>query len=172
MGKKSTRENKNIYQTSREALDLTREKAAELMEYISDDRIEKIESEKSTPHPDEILTMAKSYKNPALLNYYCVHECPIGQKIVPEIQLKDLSQIVLEIIASLNAFEKEKNRLISITVDGKITEDEYADFAKIKTQLDTISVSVKTLQLWVDQTIANGELDPVLFKKLTDSMKK
>ena len=42
MGKKSIKENKNIYQKSREALDLTREKAADLLEFKSDDRIEKI----------------------------------------------------------------------------------------------------------------------------------
>ena len=58
MGKKSIKENKNIYQLSREKLDLTREKASEQMTYISADRIEKIESEKSLPHPDEILAMA------------------------------------------------------------------------------------------------------------------
>ena len=54
MGKKSTKENKNIYQTSREEAGLTREKASELMEFVSADRIEKIESEKSAPHPEEI----------------------------------------------------------------------------------------------------------------------
>ena len=51
MGKKSTKENKNIYQTSREDAGLTREKASELMEFVSADRIEKIESEKSAPAP-------------------------------------------------------------------------------------------------------------------------
>ena len=42
MGKKSTKENKNIYQTSREDAGLTREKASELMDFVSADRIEKI----------------------------------------------------------------------------------------------------------------------------------
>ena len=159
MGKKSIKENKNIYQLSREAQGLTREKAAELLEFISDDRIEKIESEKSYPHPDEIVAMSKAYKTPALRNYYCSHECPIGQKSVPELQLKDLSQIVLEILHSLNSIEKEKSNFINITVDGAITEDEYTDFAKIKDELDQISVSVRSLQLWLDQTIANGDID-------------
>ena len=71
MGKKSTKENKNIYQTSREEAGLTREKASELMEFVSADRIEKIESEKSAPHPEEILAMADAYKKPVLCNYYC-----------------------------------------------------------------------------------------------------
>ena len=41
MGKQSTRKNKTIYQICREAQGLTREKAAELMDGISDSKIEK-----------------------------------------------------------------------------------------------------------------------------------
>ena len=164
MGKKSIKENKNIYQLSREKLDLTREKASEQMTYISADRIEKIESEKSLPHPDEILAMAQCYKAPDLCNYYCSHECPIGQEKVPELKLKDLSQIVLEMLASLNAVDHEKNRLIEITVDGEISKDEMQEFIAIKNQLDKISLSVNTLQLWIDKTIADGKIDPKLLE--------
>ena len=114
MGRKSTKENKNVYQTSRESLGLTREAAAEKLEFLSADRIEKIESEKSLPHPDEILAMADCYKNPSLCNYYCSHECPIGQECVPEVQMKDLSQITLEMLASLNTLNRDKDRLIEI----------------------------------------------------------
>ena len=59
MGRASTKENKNIYQTTREALRLTRETASELLETIPPERIEKIENERSLPHPDEVLTMAE-----------------------------------------------------------------------------------------------------------------
>lgn len=159
MGKRSTKANKNIYQTSREDLNLTRDAASELLGYVSADRIEKIESEKSLPHPDEILAMAEAYKAPHLCNYYCSHECPIGQEHVPEIAAKDLSQIILEMLSNLNAIEKEKNRLIEITADGEITEDEYADFSKIQTQLGQISMSVNSLKLWLDKTIAEGKID-------------
>ena len=44
MGRKSTKENKNIYQISRENAELTRDAAAEQLEFISSDRIEKIEN--------------------------------------------------------------------------------------------------------------------------------
>lgn len=159
MGRKSTKENKNIYQISREEQNLTREAAASLMEFISSDRIEKIENEKSYPHPDEILAMADCYKNPSLCNYYCSHECPIGQGTVHELALKDLSQIVLETLASLNAMEKEKNRLIEITVDGEITDDEREDFERIQAQLDQITIAVDSLKLWVSQAIADGKME-------------
>lgn len=158
MGRRSTKENKNIYQISRETRSLTRESAAEQLKFISSDRIEKIENEKSAPHPDEILAMADCYKNPSLCNYYCSHECPIGQAYVPEITFKELSQITLEILASLNSLEKEKNRLIEITVDGVVSNDELKDFQKIQEQLSQISLAIDSLQLWVDKALIDGKL--------------
>lgn len=159
MGKKSTRENKNIYQLSREAMGYTREKAESEMEYVSAERIEKIESEKSLPHPDEILAMAKCYKNPRLCNYFCSHECPIGQKYVPEVEFKDLSQITLETLASLNTLEKAKNRFIEITVDNVISEDEVDDFLKIQAEMNKISATVQSLKMWIDHTVSTGRVD-------------
>jgi len=159
MGRKSTKENKNIYQTSREDAGLTRDAAAELLEFISSDRIEKIENEKSLPHPDEILAMSDCYKNPTLCNYYCSHECPIGQEYVPEVKLKDLSQITLEMLASLNSLEKEKTRLIEITVDGIISDDEKEDFERIQNQLAQIAMAVDSLQLWVQKAVVDGKIN-------------
>ena len=158
MARVSTKENKNVYQTSREFLGLTREAAAEKLEFLSADRIEKIESEKSLPHPDEILAMADCYKNPSLCNYYCSHECPIGQEYVPEVQMKNLSQITLEMLASLNTLNRDKDRLIEITVDGQISKDELDDFHKIQTQLGQISQAIDSLQLWVQKAIMDGKL--------------
>ncbi len=158
MGRKSTRENKNIYQISRENAELTREAAAEQLQFISSDRIEKIESEKSFPHPDEILAMADCYKNPSLCNYYCSHECPIGQEYVPEVKSKELSQITLEMLASLNSLDKQKTRLIEITVDGVISEDEMNDFKNIQEQLEHISMAIDSLQLWVQKAIMDGKI--------------
>ena len=49
MGRASTKENKNIYQKTREALRLTREAAGDLLESITPERIEKIENERCLP---------------------------------------------------------------------------------------------------------------------------
>ncbi len=158
MGKKSVRENKNIYQLSREELALTRDKASEQMKYVSPERIEKIESEKSLPHPDEILAMAECYHKPQLCNYFCSHECPIGQKYVPEVEFKDLSQITLETLASLNSLERAKNRFIEITVDNEVSEDEVDDFLKIQEEMNKIDATVQSLKLWIDHTVATGKI--------------
>jgi len=159
MARASTKENKNIYHQTRESLKLTREAASELLACIAPERIEKIENERSLPHPDEVLVMAEKYKQPTLCNYYCANQCPIGQQYVPEIKVKDLSQIVLEMLASLNAVSRQKERLIEITVDGKITGDELEDFIFIQEELERISIAVETLQLWSEQMLATGVID-------------
>ena len=157
MGKKSTKEDKNIYFLSREEAGMTRAEAAEAL-YISEDRIERIEYEKSAPHPDEVLAMADCYKNPTLCNYFCAHECPIGREYVPEVKIKDLSQITLEMLANLNALTKEKDRLVEITVDGNITPDEMPDFKRIQNRLEEMSLVVDALKLWFDNAISTGQI--------------
>lgn len=159
MGRVSIKENKTLFQLSREELGYSREKASELLGWISAERIEKIENEKSLPHPDEILAMAEAYKNPRICNYYCAKLCPIGQEYVPEIKVKDLSQIVLEMLASLNSVQKQRDRLIEITADGHITGDEVGDFVHIQQELERISITVETLQLWAERMLATGAID-------------
>lgn len=174
MGRGSSRENKNIYQLSREENGLTRAAASEQMVWISDSRIEKIESEKSKPSPDEVIEMAKAYKHPELCNYYCSHECPIGIKYVPEVKEKPISEIVLATLAALNNLQKEKDRLIEISSDGIIHDDEISDFIKINNQLKKIAEMVDSLTLWLDNTIAEGKinleiLDDVIRNNGTDA---
>ena len=159
MARVSSKKDKNIYQQTRENLELSRESASELLEWISPERIERIENEKSAPTPDEVLQMAEKYKLPRLCNHYCSNQCPIGQEYVPEIKMKDLSQIILEMLASLNQMNKKRERLIEITADGKVSDDEIEDFIYIQEELERISVTVETLQLWSERMIANGIID-------------
>lgn len=159
MARTSTKENKNLYQLTRENLELTREKASELLESITEDRIVKIEGEKCLPHPDEVLIMADKYNEPNLCNYYCSQQCPIGEVYVPEIKIKELPAIVLEMIASLNSMSKQKDRLIEIAADGTIGNDELEDFIDIQEELERISITVETLQLWSEKMMATGAID-------------
>ncbi len=156
MSKASDKERKSIYQSFREELGLSRDKASELLESISPERIERIENGKFPAHPDEVVVMADKYKAPELCNYYCANECEIGKQYVPEVHVKDLSRIVLEMLSSLNSVRKKQERLIDITVDGTIDENEIGDFIDIQDELERISVTVETLQLWVERMLATG----------------
>ena len=164
MGRSSTKENKNKYQIVREEAGLSREKASELLETIMPERIEKIESEKVLQHPDEVLVMAEKYKRPSLCNYYCSHQCPIGQHYVPEIEIKELSSIVLEMLASLNSVNRKQERLIEITADGRIDTDEIDDFIYIQEELERISITVETLQFWAERMLADGVIDAEAYR--------
>ena len=88
---------------------------------------------------------------------------------MPEVSIKDLSQIVLEMLASLNSVKKRQERLIEITVDGKIEADEVADFIEIQEELEKISITVEALQLWAEQKLSSGEIDMVAYR---DAKKK
>lgn len=165
MGKQSTRENKNIYQLCREERGLTREKASESMVGISASRIEKIEYELQEPTPYDVVQMADCYKRPDLCNYFCSHKCEIGNRYVPEIEVSELPNIILETIASLNEINPLTGRLIQITRDGKISDDEIKDFAYISKKLDEVSLAIDSLNLWIDKTASEHNINVELLNE-------
>lgn len=170
MSRVSSKKEKTMYQICREELGYSREKASELLG-ISPERIERVENEKLAIYPEEVVLMAECYKNPNLCNYYCSNKCPIGIKYVPEIKVKELSRIVLEMLVSLNSMEKKKERLIEITVDGKISDKEMEDFVKIQNELEKMSVIIETLKLWSEQMIVEGKIDEELYNQYKNEVK-
>ena len=159
MGKRSVRENKNIYQLSREERELTREAASEALVFLSPERIEKIESGKSAPHPDEVLAMEHAYRNPELSNWFCTHECPIGMKYEQEVKLKSLAQVTVETLAALHAMDEEKNRLIAISVDGRVNDAERRDFDRILGKLNALDRAIRSMQIWLEHARQSGKID-------------
>ena len=149
----------SIYRQCRKEKGLTREAACNCLPTITVDRLERIENGRINPTPADILELSKCYRNYNLLNYYCSHECNIGREFIPEVRVKDLSQIVLETLSSLNVISEKKNRLIEITVDGQITGPELEDFISIKEGLEKISMTIDSLKLWTEQMKANGSID-------------
>ena len=75
-----------------------------------------------------------------------------------------LSMITLEMLSTLNTLSREKDRLIDIAADGEITDDEIPDFLEIKKHLDKMSLSIESLKLWGERTIASGKIDKEMLK--------
>lgn len=166
------KEKKTVYQTRREELGLSREKASELLESIPPERIERIETRKFPAHPDEVVLMAEKYRAPQLCNYYCANECEIGKHYVPEIKVKELAQIVLGMLSSLNSVKKWQERLIEITADGIIAAEEVKDFVRIQDELERISITIEALQLWSERKLAAGEIDTEAYLAARKQSKK
>lgn len=160
----------SIYKSLRKEHDMTRDGvcdvAVDLGKPMQPERLERIENGKLDIHPEEVMLLSEIYGEPTLCNHYCSKDCPIGQKYVPEIKVKDLTQIVLEMLSSLNSMKKRQERLIEITADGIIEEDEIKDFVFIQKELERISITVETLQLWVEEMIAENKIDKEKYEKL------
>ena len=73
-----------------------------------------------------------------------------GMKVVKE---KNLSQIVLEMLATLQSLDEKKVRLIEMTVDGKIDDKEIRDFKIIQDQLKQMEETIHSLQLWIEHYV-------------------
>ena len=157
MPKTTKEKNTNLYTEARSAAGLTREQASEKLEFISADRLYRIESGETVPHPDEVLAMQRCYKNPLLCNQYCTKECEIGREFQSELRVKHLPQITLEIVDTINSLEDQKNRLIEITTDSSIQEEELPDFLLIKKELERISEACESLKVWIESKKLLGE---------------
>lgn len=152
-----------IYKDTRKKHNMTRDEVcdeASLMNNpLTPERLERIENGKFPITPEEVLLLSRIYKEPTLCNHYCSKECDIGYEYVPEVKVKDLTQIVLEMLSSLNSMKKSQERLIEITADGVIDDDEIKDFVFIQNELERISITVETLQLWVEQMLADEKIN-------------
>ena len=69
-------------------------------------------------------------------------------------------------LASLNSVKKRQERLIEITVDGRIEANEVEDFIEIQEELEKVSITVEALQLWSEQKLASGEIDMAAYEAM------
>ena len=138
---------------------MTRESASETIDGISPSRLEKLENGRTTVQPEDVVMMARAYKEPGLCNYYCTHECAIGKKSVPVLEEKSLPQISIEMVNGISKLGTKKDMILQIAEDGTISEEEYKDFSEIRQLINNLVVSAETLNLWLDKAKATGEVD-------------
>ena len=161
MGRKSTKENKNIYQEARENIGWSREKAAdEIMKiddgkysYLDKYKLAKIEEETVKIHPEDVVAFSKAYNMPELRNYYCCHHCDIGDIDTPEVTYKDnVHEILVNMAVSLESVNAKKSRLMEILADGVVDSDEINDLNLILSELEKIAMTIEAIQLWCEKT--------------------
>ena len=69
-------------------------------------------------------------------------------------------------LASLNSLQKDQERLIDISFDGEIQNDELADFVRIQENLSRMAMTVDTLQLWSEEMLTSGRIDKAAYEAL------
>lgn len=166
MGRKSIKENKNVYQEARDELGWSREKAAdEILKiengrygYVDKYKLVKIEEESIKIQPDDIVALSKAYNKPELRNYYCCHQCDIGAIDAPEVIYKDnVHEILVNMAITLESVNAKKTRLMEILADGKVDDAEMVDLNKILEELEKISMTVEAIQLWCEKAKRLGD---------------
>lgn len=147
----------NRYRQARENLGWSREVAAEELG-MSDDKLERIENDKQSPNPQDVLNMSNVYHAPDICNYHCHCVCEIGQQYVPEISDSELPGIILKLLDSVYAVDDIKRILINITADEEISDDEIPELIHVQYQLERLSKATEALQLCIERKIDDGEI--------------
>ena len=81
-----------------------------------------------------------------------------------EMTYKDIVEIADGLVAD---YTKGLDNLIKSVEDriDKISNDEIDDFIHIRQELERISLTVETLQLWTERMLANGQIDAETYKR-------
>ena len=108
---------------------------------------------------DKAVLMADLYNAPQLLNYYCLHEGPIGCRHSISDEVVDIDRVTVKLLKGLRVdkLEEIKDSLLDIAEDGKITDDEKPELKEVLDYLDSLAKTVSELKTIGE--IALGEVD-------------
>jgi transcriptional regulator with XRE-family HTH domain len=137
-------EYRNIYQIARESAGITQEKAAELID-ISVESIRAYESGRRIPPGNVVIRMVDIY-DARYLAYQHLKAEEVGQKYLPEIDVKDLPSAILRLQKEVTDFLKSRDELIDITCDGIISAEELPRYQRILKELDDIVAAIMSLK--------------------------
>jgi len=97
---------------------------------------------------DKAVLMADRYNAPHLLNYYCLHECPIGHRHSLSEELLNVDRVTIKLLKQLKVEELDgiKDKLLDIAEDGVISEDEKPELEEIIAYLDELAKTISELK--------------------------
>ena len=117
---------------------------------MSEDAIKNTELglEKQMP-VDKAVILADLYGAPQLLNYYCLNECPIGNKRPLSDKVLSIERVTVKLLKKLRIeqLDQVKDKLIDIASDGEITYGEEADLEEALRYLESLSRTISELRI-------------------------
>ncbi|MBN1042540.1 XRE family transcriptional regulator [Clostridium botulinum] len=138
-------EYRNIYQIARESTGLTQERACELLD-ISVDSVRAYEGGKRVPPDRVVIKMIEIYNAQYLAYQHLKTSAEVGQKYLPNIEIKDLPLAMLRLQKEVSDFIKLKDEMIEITCDGIIDDKEKPRWDKIMKELDDVVEAIMALK--------------------------
>ena len=164
MGRTATKATDNVYYKARmkaaqfDGRFLSREKAAEMLGLHPSTLADyELSNTKVTP-VDKVVLMADIYKEPYLKYHYCKHCCPIGADREIAEEIKDIQDVTVNLIASLNKHNigELTNTLVAIAADRVIDDSELPDFGRIVKSLREVQKIISEICL-LYETTGGGE---------------
>ncbi len=160
MGRKASKATGNIYYIARiqaaekNGIFTSREKAAVQLG-IERSRLARIELDKIEPYAEEVLIMSKEYNAPYLCEDFCNNICPIGmERILGEakkrVKTDSLERLSLRFLSSVQSIDDISRKLVDISKDGQVTEEEYENFHKVLNAMDELSENIKSIKAYID----------------------
>lgn len=102
---------------------------------------------------DKVVLMADLYNAPEIKNYYCTHECPIGQETIHKLEVAEFDRLTLKVLAALRKMDSINDALIEIAADGKVNDWERPKFNEVMESLDDMAKHTQELRLWAEKNL-------------------
>lgn len=163
MGRDATKATGNPWYEARKKASMydgrlcSREGAAELLGMsVSSVSDAELGLQKCMP-PEKAVLMADLYNAPQLLNYYCLHECPIGRCQPISDEVVNIDRVTVKLLKSMRVdkLAQIKEKLLDIAEDGVISEEEKPDLKEILDYLEGLSRTVSELRI-IGKIALNG----------------
>lgn len=138
-------ESQNIYKNARKSAGFTQEKASQLLNVSVDSLRDYEQSQRPVPS-DVASAMCDVYQAPYLAVQHLRLTSDLGKRVVPEIQLKDLPEAVLGVLAAVQRFCAKRETMVEIAADGQIAESEQAEWDEIMRLANDLNVAMPVMQ--------------------------
>lgn len=137
-------ESQNIYKNARKSAGFTQEKASQLLNVSVDSLRDYEQSQRPVPS-DVASAMCDVYQAPYLAVQHLRLTSDLGKRVVPEIQLKDLPEAVLGVLAAVQRFCAKREVMVEIAADGQIAESEQAEWDEIMCLANDLNVAMQEM---------------------------
>ena len=159
MGRRASKANRNIYYQARseaakeDPIFSSRETASERLG-IERSRLARIELDKVQPYPEEVLIMSGQYRAPYLCDDFCRNVCAIGVnrllgEKIQNINNDSFERLSLRFISNAHTVEETSRRLVEISKDGKVSQEEYESFHRVLQSMDELTETIREIKAFI-----------------------
>lgn len=118
---------------------------------VDRNRLQKMEIGTLNPYPEEVMLLADAYNAPELLNFHCARDCPIGKKIMPNVELSDINRLAIRFLNALEALKGTDIKMLEIAKDGELSKDEIPIAKKILEAAKEVSTVAYEVQIYIEK---------------------